>query len=370
MMRFSVNSVLSIFAFAFAFNAQAAANYRMIQQIESAAKPTKISVMAYNVENLFDTEHDEDRDDWTNLPLAFKQANPDVMKKECAKMTTPFYQQECLTMDWSETVLATKMTRVADTILQVNNGRGPDVLILEEVENIRVIQQLNDQYLKAAGYKTVVLVEGEDERGIDVGILSRLSLAEPARINLIEFTPDANNANWKRPTTRGIMEAPLRLPNGQTLYVLGFHFPSQSNPLQHRIDAVNTLNKIMQSKGPGALVVAGGDSNITAVEDQKAGLVSKNLAALWTVSHLIGCKDCSGTHFYKGGWDYLDLLLFSEALTAAKISPLTLIPESIRTPTAGKYQMKKDGTPARFDENMPTGVSDHLPLYGELLLLN
>lgn len=367
MKRFSVDSVISILAFAFAINSQAAADFRVIQQIENSAKPTKISFMAYNVENLFDTEHDENRDDWAYLPLSFKQANADLMKKECAKMSTPFYQEQCLTMDWSEQVLKTKMDRVADTILQIN-GRGPDILILEEVENLNVIQRLNNEYLQAAGYKTVVLVEGEDERGIDIGILSRFPLAEPARINLIEFTPDANDANWKRPTTRGIMEAPLRLPNGQTLYVFGFHFPSQSNPIQHRIDAVNTLNKIMQAKGPGALVIAGGDSNITAVEDQKAGLASQNLASLWSVSHLVGCKDCSGTHFYKGAWDYLDLLLFSQALAPAANSSLTLLAETIRTPTAGKYQLKKDRTPARFDVNMPTGVSDHLPLYGEMLL--
>ena len=121
----------------------------------------------------------------------------------------------------------------------------------------------------------------------------------------------------------------------------------------------------MQSKGAGALVIGAGDSNITAVEDQSAGLVSKTLAPLWSVSHLVGCKTCKGTHFYKGGWDYLDLMLFSGGLISQN-SDVVMAPESIRTPTASKFQLTKNGTPARFDEASAIGVSDHLPIYGEL----
>ena len=353
-MRYFLMSVLSFSVSSLFWISTAAAD------VAPMAKPeTKISVMAYNVENLFDTQHDENRDDWTYLPLAFKKANPDLMQKECEKMSTPFYKDECLNADWSEETLAIKMERVADVILQIN-GRGPDVLIVEEVENLRVLKQLNDRYLKAAGYQTVVLLEGEDERGIDIGILSRFPLAQPEKIHLIEFSAESG-----KPTTRGIMEAALKLPTGQTLFVLGFHFPSQSNPLSHRVDAVNTLNKIMQSKGAGALVIGAGDSNITAVEDQSAGLVSKTLAPLWSVSHLVGCKTCKGTHFYKGGWDYLDLMLFSGGLISQN-SDVVMAPESIRTPTASKFQLTKNGTPARFDEASAIGVSDHLPIYGEL----
>lgn len=325
-----------------------------------------ISVMAYNVENLFDTEKDEDRNDWAYQPLSYKQANAELLNAECAKMSTPFFQQECLNMDWNDQVLKEKMTRVADTILQIN-GRGPDVLILSEVENIRVIEKLNKEFLSKAGYKTVVLIEGGDRRGIDIGILSRFPLVEPARIHAIEFTPDANNANWQAPNTRGIMEAAVKLPTGQTLYVLGFHFPSQSNPVQQRIDAIQSLNKIMTAKGPSALVVAGGDSNITLKEEESLALRSKALGSVWSVSHLVGCKDCEGTHYYKGKWDYLDILLFSPALTSMNGS-VQLDATTISVPKNGKYQLNNNGTPARFDIEQAVGVSDHLPIYGEVVI--
>lgn len=340
-------------------------NRSILKDIQSLSGK-RISIMAYNVENLFDTEHDEGKEDWTSLPLSFKQANPELMQKECAKMTTPHFQQECMSEDWSNEVLDIKMQRLADTILQVGNGRGPDILIVEEVENIRVLKQLNSKYLTAAGYQTVVLKEGEDERGIDVGILSRFPLAEPEQLHLIEFTPDASNPKWERPTTRGIMEAALKLPNGETLYVLGFHFPSQANPVQHRIDAVNTLIKIKNSKGPNALVVTAGDSNITAIEDQKVGLISKTLAAEFSVSSLVGCKDCKGTHFYKGEWNFLDLMMFSSRFSEAD-SNVSLLPERITVPNQGRFQLTKNGTPARFDDKSSVGVSDHLPIYGELV---
>ena len=36
--------------------------------------------MTYNVENLFDTKHDEGKDDYTFLPLSFKRTSEEVKK--------------------------------------------------------------------------------------------------------------------------------------------------------------------------------------------------------------------------------------------------------------------------------------------------
>ena len=37
-----------------------------------------ISVMSYNVENLFDTVHDQGKEDYTYLPLSLKQKSPEI----------------------------------------------------------------------------------------------------------------------------------------------------------------------------------------------------------------------------------------------------------------------------------------------------
>lgn len=315
----------------------------------------KVSIMSYNVENLFDTIKDENRNDWEYLPRA--QKNTREHKAYCMRQN-PNYQDDCMNKDWNEKVVAEKMARIADTVLQIN-GVGPDVLILVEVENIRVLKQLNDNYLQKAGYTTVELLEGDDRRGIDIGILSRLPLAGTPVLNKIKFKQKP------APQTRGIMEVPLKLSNGETLFVLGVHFPSQANPHEQRVDAVATLNDILASKG-NANIVVGGDFNITKEEDRSSQLFTETLGSIWQVSHLVGCSTCEGSHYFKGGWSFLDALLFSQAMNAQNGSKWRLDVESIRTPTAGKYQMR-NGIPSRFNEKYPTGVSDHLPMYGEII---
>jgi endonuclease/exonuclease/phosphatase family metal-dependent hydrolase len=51
-----------------------------------------------------------------------------------------------------------------------------DVLAVQEVEDVTTLTAFAGTDLKALGYKHVVLVEGNDERLIDVGILSRLPI--------------------------------------------------------------------------------------------------------------------------------------------------------------------------------------------------
>lgn len=343
----------------------------------------RITIMNYNVENLFDTVHDDGKNDFTFLPL--KEKSSPFIQANCEKAVTPYYRQECLSTDWNEDILKLKLARVADSILQVY-GKGPDILVLEEVENKNVLHMLNQQ-LEAAHYQTEILIEGEDERGIDVAILSRLPLAAEAKLHSIEFTEDTLkartikmkkhneeiSAETSRPKTRGILEAPLKLSNGKILTVYGLHFPSQGSIWQERRDGVKTLNKLLEAKGPNALAVAAGDSNITVKEDAYEGLQSKEMASHWKVSHMIGCQSCPGTHNYRGSWSFLDVLLFSPSLYKDEKSQTPSVyvdPSSIRLANEGKYQTQMGGTPARFDAKRSIGVSDHFPLLGELVINN
>jgi endonuclease/exonuclease/phosphatase family metal-dependent hydrolase len=323
-----------------------------------------ISIATYNVENLFDTLQDPGREDYTFLPLSFKKGNAEH-KAACEKMTSAFYKDECLTEDWNEEKLALKMKRIANTVLSIN-GEGPDILLLQEVENLRVLNILNDDYLSAAGYKTVVLLEGDDVRGIDVGLLSRLPLAGKPILHRIPFAPDSSKADWKAPLTRGILEVPLKLPNGDRMVTMTFHFPSQGAPVQQRQDAVQFLNSLMAQKNPDTVVVAGGDSNISSSEEAIHHLQSDVLGAQWKVGHMEGCKGCLGTEVYRDVWSFFDILLFSPSLGVQGTAPYQLAPDSIRVVKEGKYQLRMDGTPSRFDDKSGLGVSDHLPMYGEI----
>ncbi|MEZ0390747.1 MAG: hypothetical protein ACAH59_00930 [Pseudobdellovibrionaceae bacterium] len=323
-----------------------------------------ISILSFNVENLFDTQHDEGKQDYPFLPLSSKKGNLAV-EAACEKQDSEYRQEECLENDWTEDKLKLKMKRLADAVLSAPGG-APDILILQEVENLSILKRWNQEYLQAAGYQTEILIEGDDPRGIDVAVLSRLPLAGKPQLQRLTFTVDPTDKNWKKPLSRGILDVPLKLPDGQTLTVLGFHFPSQSNPLQQRVDAVNSLNLWAKSKPAVSLIVAGGDSNISAKEEAVNQLQAKTLSSQWKVSNLIGCKDCKGTEVHQGVWSFFDLLLFSPNLMDGKAS-YQVDPSSIQVSTEGKYQVEMNGEPARFNPKSSVGVSDHLPIYAELV---
>lgn len=333
--------------------------------LKGPAPENRISIMSYNVENFFDELHDDNREDYTWLPIQTKLKSSEA-KAYCAKQSG-YRRVECEETNWDDAAVRTKIKHTADAILQVHE-RGPDILILVEVENLRVLKRLSEEGLAAAGYKTIELIEGDDMRGIDTGLMSRFPLAGKPKLHRVEFSPskDPTRRPWG---TRGILEVPLRLPNGATLYVYSLHFPSQSNPIEERQDAMNTLTRAIKALPEGSAWVVGGDWNITDIENEESGIFDKHIGAMGLVSHKVGCKTCKGTHNYRGVWDYLDILVFSPNFADGKGVGYKLLPDSILTPIWGQYQMQWSGRPERFNLKEGKGVSDHLPIYGELELI-
>lgn len=337
------------------------------RQIKPTANPLegtqpagRISIMSYNVENFFDELHDADHDDWPYLPLAEKKRNPDA-KAYCDTQPS-FRQNECTKMDWNADAVKKKIKAIAGSVKQVY-GNGPDIMIMAEIENTRVLQRLNEEGL-GGFYKTVVSLPSKDKRGITLGLMSRYSLAGEPKMHDIQFKGSGDEEGFKN--TRGILEVPLKLPNGQTLSVFALHFPSQANPVQERIEAVDLLLGILSKKGPNDLWVVGGDWNITYRDDQNYGLIKDKMASVGLVSHIVGCEKCAGTHFYHGSWDFLDILVFSKNFAAEANGPYRLVTESIQPLMWGAGQTKPNGRPIRFDLKKKDGVSDHLPIYAEI----
>lgn len=326
------------------------------------SSPESVTIMAYNMENLFDTQQDADREDYTFLPASLKQTQ--AHKLICAKMTS--HRDDCLNLDWNESVLDKKMARLAAVVLSVNGGRGPDLMMVEEVENLNVLKQLNDKHLKKAGYQSVVLIEGPDLRGIDVGMLSRFPLSGEAKLHHIPFVPKSEDDKVWMARSRGILEATFVLPDGQKLTAFALHFPSQANPGYWREQAIDFLNQLKNQVPKENLVVAGGDFNISHEEDLRAGFFRERLGKEWLISHYIGCKDCDGTHNYRGSWSFLDALLFSPSMGIKGQAKWQVLPQTVQVPVFSRYQTTPFNTPARFSENKPAGVSDHYPIMVEI----
>ncbi len=312
----------------------------------------RVTVMTYNVENLFDTRHDPGKNDQTFLPLAQKKTAEHAAF--CENLKRSYWRDQCLYWDWSEAVLKKKLEGLRDAILSANDGRGPDVLILQEVENSGVLERLR-RNLAPAEYLPGILIEGDDARGIDSAVLSRLEPAGPAQLHPIKGT-------------RGILEVPLRLPDGEILSVFAIHFPSPRAPSKRRAQALRLLNRVRAGHPKGRMSVAGGDFNITASEDAALHLLDEIVSRQWLISHRLGCSGCAGTHYYspKEEWSFLDMILLSHNLHPGGGAPWVVLRDSVRIPNGAPQQKNRYGSPARFDPLFGVGVSDHWPVILQL----
>ncbi len=325
----------------------------------------RVSIMTFNVENLFDTSHDEGTEDFTYLPLAKK--SDAKIKEGCAKASSDYRRKECLETDWNEDVLKKKLSRVGLVIKQVGNGKGPDILTIAEIENEAVLNQLREQELKDLGYVTAKVIDSFDPRGIDPGVLSRFPMWREPKVHRIPLKALDKEGEYSANRTRGILEVPVTLPDGTKAVVYALHFASQQNPSYLRQQSVEFLNKLVNELPPDVVAIAGGDFNITSVENEKSGYFKTILNSAWQVAHLEGCKSCEGTHYYhpKTEWSFLDSILVRRA--TIENTGWRLDPASVRVPNETRFQVSKYGSPARFDANSPYGVSDHWPVYAEIV---
>lgn len=320
--------------------------------------------MTFNVENLFDTQRDGTHDDSTYLPLSAKRS-PEH-KAACEKMSNSFYRGECLGMDWNENALKVKLKNISDIILGVDNA-GPDMLILLEVENLAIVNRLNRAYLGKAGYQTAVLIPSADKRGITIGFLSRFPLISKPQMHKIPFEPTSAKDREYVNETRGILEVTVKLPTGEPLTIFGAHFPSQANPHEWRDQAARFMAELIKKKGPHALVIGGGDLNITSEEDSSHNMFRDIFTKQgMAVSHVIGCQECKGTHNYRKGWSFLDAQVYSNALTTEGKGAYKIEPETIDVIRYNPIHLYKGKYPKRFDVETLEGVSDHFPLYVRL----
>lgn len=322
----------------------------------------RVGIMTFNVENLFDTVHDKGKEDYTFLPMS--QKNTPAHKSYCASLERQNYRESCLNFDWTEARLEKKMDQLAKTVLQIQGGRGPDLLILQEVENRAVLERWNAGPLKPAGYGAPILIEGTDTRGIDVAIFSRLPLKGKPQLHDLGLM-----RKYKRVDTRGVLEAAFELPGGEKITLLGVHFPMPAHPPDWREKSFVFLADLLKKKGKDALVVAGGDFNVPSAEDAQRKTLAKFVQPHWIVSHQVGCAGCMGTMYYppKKEWSFFDMLLLSKKFGDGAKKGWHLDPASVRIPVGYAEQKDAQGTPKSFDLETGQGVSDHWPFYVEIV---
>ena len=321
-----------------------------------------VTVMSFNVQNLFDNIDDPGKDDKAYLPLAAKQTAAHIAA--CNEIEVDSWRDECLTLDWSDAAIEHKLDVLAGTIRQVNGGSGADIIALQEVENASILDRLRTEKLADLGYRPAILVEGTDSRGIDVAILSRLPLADEPQLHPLKLADFPEREG----DTRGVLQATFMLPDDSLLTAFAVHFPAPFHPTAMREAAYEHLAGLLEALPDDHHAFAAGDFNTTSKEDEREGLLDAFARPYWTLAHDVGCSDCDGSYFYHGdsSWSFLDMILFSPARGAKTTAQIR--GGSVRIANDYPPQVSEAGTPERFRSDKGTGVSDHWPMVATIEL--
>ena len=98
-----------------------------------ALNAEKVSVMTFNVENLFDNKDDPKRVDETYIALKDKQTAKHL--DGCNLIEVKSWRDSCLYLDWNDEVIDIKLQNLSRVIL----SEDVDIIGFQEVENIGML---------------------------------------------------------------------------------------------------------------------------------------------------------------------------------------------------------------------------------------
>jgi endonuclease/exonuclease/phosphatase family metal-dependent hydrolase len=242
-----------------------------------------------------------------------------------------------------------------------------DLICLIEVEDRNLLQKFHDDllykdYLQPSGrpaYSHVLLVDGNDPRGIDVAFLTRLPvLAMLSHIH--EFTD--YEGRQVRTFSRDCLEVQLQAPDGKALYLKINHFKSMG--YSPRTDPQSNRRRLGQAKRVAELldqhdleneyVIVAGDLNSDPSSPSMEPLV--NRLGLYNSNLSLAAND-RGT--YSTGKKQLDYLLVSEALKQCL--------QTVQIERRGVFAKSK-WVPYPSVKSKRTQASDHAAVVAEFLL--
>ena len=139
---------------------------------------------------------------------------------------------------WVELVRDDILWGATENTARVVDAIKPDILFTVEVENRITLQRFNDEVLAPFGwsYPYNLLVDGNDDRGIDVGIFSKYPIVS-VRSHIKDA--DAHGIIF----SRDCPEFEIALPSGQSLWLLGNHFKSKG----YGAPAASTAKRLRQA---------------------------------------------------------------------------------------------------------------------------
>ncbi len=310
--------------------------------VRAYAEENTLSMIWWNVENLFDTKDDPATGD--------SEFTPDGRKR------------------WTEKKLLLKCMRLSHTIkvVRLKTGGYPEILVLCEVENREIFNRLLS-FLPDNAYKTAYHASN-DPRGIDIALAY-----DSTRIVLNETI--SRRVNLKGKNTRDITLYSFSARNSP-FYLLVNHWPSRaldkawSEPkrLQAARTARSIIDSLWRSKDHADIIVMGDFNDepqdrsiaeiLNATTDKKA--FSQNpkhkLYNSW------GETDGKGSCYFVGKWLKFDQIMVSQGLFDRK--GLSIPDDAFSCFYIPHMQTGRKGAPYATYKGPKYlgGYSDHFPI--------
>ena len=321
----------------------------------------------YNVENLFDMEHDEGKNDLAFTPEGENAWTPDKYEKKLAN-------------------IASVIAAMAE-----KNGRWHTLLGLAEIENDRVLEDLVARpEIAEAGYK-FVHVESPDVRGIDCALLYRPDEFKVVETHTLPYDFDSASGIVFEKTPEEQAEFKTRdvlcvrgVLAGEVTAVYVCHWPSRTGnkgsdlrcraaeivredifTLQQRFEDINIVVMGDMNDNPEDVSLTDYLRGRETFEEMGEG----ELFSPFLRMH----KDGFGTEEYHGEWNIFDCIFVNGALTDIDaVGSLHLLKSDethygyvFNPPFLVQQEGRYAGTPFRTFSGgqFINGYSDHYPTY-------
>ena len=322
-----------------------------------ASAQKKFSVYAigfYNVENLFDTTHDEGKNDYDFTP-------------------TGSYQ-------WNEMKYRHKLHNMASVLAEMGTDVLPNVgcaaIGLAEVENDHVMNDLTAQpELAARGYK-YVHIEGPDHRGIDCALIYNPKLFTVRDTKLVPYVYDLPKDSTR--ATRGFLTVSGTLA-GEHVTIIVCHLPSRGAGSYYREIGGKQLKVLKDSllrEDPKVKVLVMGDMNDDPTNKSMYECLSakpeiKEVGSndMYNPWYNVLVKEGTGTLQYQGKWNLFDQIIMTPNLlnkagkrdfSELKFWKNQIFRRDYLLQESGKYKGNTKRTTA--GGVWLDGYSDHLPV--------
>lgn len=325
----------------------------LLLSLVANAQYAGFAVGFYNLENLFDTKHDEGKNDYEFLPDG--------------------------SYGWTQQKYESKLKNMSQVLSEMGTDKSPEgcaFIGVSEVENANALTDLvNQPSLKKRGIK-FCHVEGPDKRGVDCALLYNPKYFTVSSVELVPYV--YVKAEDKGRQTRGFLTVKGKMA-GEDICVIVCHWPSRGASSFYRNEGGRQVrelkDKIMKENKKIKLFIMGDMNDDPSNESMMKYLGCKSeiddveKGGLYNPWYNTLVKKGEGTLAWDGAWNLFDQIVVSQSLlnqngkkdySTLKYHSSHIFKRPYLLNSEGKYK----GNPKRTHAggSWLNGYSDHLPV--------